>query len=83
MVCKMEDMYFFWNIVITLILAPLVWGIRKNESEAKRIDILLNKTREEIARDYVTKKEVKDDMSVLMERLEKLHEKVDKLFEVK
>jgi hypothetical protein len=79
----MEDMYFFWNIVITLILAPLVWGIRKNESEAKRIDILLNKTREEIARDYVTKKEVKDDMSVLMERLEKLHEKVDKLFEVK
>lgn len=83
MVCKMEDMYFFWNIVITLVLAPLVWGIRKNESEAKRIDILLNKTREEIARDYVTKKEVKDDMSVLMERLEKLHEKVDKLFEVK
>jgi hypothetical protein len=79
----MEDMYFFWNIVITLVLAPLVWGIRKNESEAKRIDILLNKTREEIARDYVTKKEVKDDMSVLMERLEKLHEKVDKLFEVK
>ena len=76
-------MYFFWNIVITLILAPLVWGIRKNESEAKRIDILLNKTREEIARDYVTKKEVKDDMSVLMERLEKLHEKGDKLFEVK
>ncbi len=30
-----------------------------------------------------TKKEVKDDMNVLMDRLEKLHEKVDKLFEVK
>ena len=75
--------YLFWNIFITLVLAPILYGIRQNASEAKRIDILLNKTREEIARDYVTKKEVKDDMGVLMDRLEKLHEKVDKLFEVK
>jgi hypothetical protein len=61
----------------------LIFGIRKNEAEAKRIDILLNKTREEIAKDYVTKQEVKEDMSTLMDRVEKLHEKVDKLFEVK
>ena len=75
--------YLFWNIFITLVLAPVLYVIRTNETEAKRIDILLNKTREEIAKDYVTKKEVKDDMGVLMDRLEKLHEKVDKLFEVK
>jgi hypothetical protein len=75
--------YLFWNIFITLVLAPILYSIKSNTSEAKRIDILLNKTREEIARDYVTKKEVKDDMGVLMDRLEKLHEKVDKLFEVK
>tara|TARA_R100001509_G_scaffold86136_1_gene49099 strand:- start:11060 stop:11299 length:240 start_codon:yes stop_codon:yes gene_type:complete len=79
----MEDMYFFWNIVLTLVVAPIIFAIRKNETEAKRIDILLNKTREEIAKDYVTKQEVKEDMSILMERVEKLHEKVDKLFEVK
>ena len=64
-------------------LAPVLYGIRRNEAEAKRIDILLNKTREEIAKDYVTKQEVKEGMNVLMDRLEKLHEKVDKLFEVK
>ena len=75
--------YLFWNIFITLVLAPILYSIKSNTLEAKRIDILLNKTREEIARDYVTKKEVKDDMGVLMDRLEKLHEKVDKLFEVK
>jgi|TARA_A100001391_G_scaffold177688_1_gene141811 uncharacterized membrane protein len=75
--------YLIWNVIITLVLAPLLFSIRKNESEAKRIDILLNKTREEIAREYVTKQEVKEDMTALMERLEKLHEKVDKLFEVK
>jgi len=75
--------YLFWNIFITLVLAPILYSIRSNTAEAKRIDILLNKTREEIAKDYVTKQEVKDDMNVLMDRLEKLHEKVDKLFEVK
>ena len=75
--------YLFWNIFITLVLAPVLYGIRGNTSEAKRIDILLNKTREEIARDYVTKQELKDDMNTLMDRVEKLHEKVDKLFEVK
>ena len=75
--------YLFWNIFITLVLAPELYGIRGNTAEAKRIDILLNKTREEIAKDYVTKQELKDDMNTLMDRVEKLHEKVDKLFEVK
>ena len=75
--------YIIWNTIITLILGPLLFSIRKNETEAKRIDILLNKTREEMARDYVTKQAVKEDKNNLMDRLEKLHEKVDKLFEVK
>ena len=66
-----------------MVLAPVLYGIKGNTSEAKRIDILLNKTREEMARDYVTKTELKEDFNLLIDRLEKLHEKVDKLFEVK
>ena len=75
--------YLFWNIFITLVLAPVLYAIRGNTSEAKRLDILLNKTREEIAREYVTKNELKDDMGRLMERIDKIGEKLDKLFEVK
>ncbi len=75
--------YLFWNIFITLVLAPVLYGIRRNEAEAKRIDILLNKTREEMAKDYVTKSELKDDMGILMDRIDKIGEKLDKLFEVK
>ena len=75
--------YLFWNIFITLVLAPVLYSIKNNTSEAKRIDILLNKTREEMAREYVTKTELKEDFNLLIDRLEKLHEKVDKLFEVK
>jgi len=75
--------YVIWNVLITLIIAPIFYSIRQNTTELRRQDILLNKTREEVAKEYVTKLELKDDFNLLMERMEKLHEKVDKLFEVK
>jgi len=75
--------YLFWNIFITLVLAPVLYSIKSNTAENKRLDILLNKTREEIAREYVTKNELKDDMGRLMDRIDKIGEKLDKLFEVK
>ena len=73
----------FWNIIITLVLAPILYSIRQNTTEAKRLDILLNKTREELARDYVTKEESRVGMNDLLDRLEKLDEKIDKLFEMR
>jgi len=75
--------YIIWNIFITLVLAPIWFQIRQNSGELRRQDILLNKTREEIAKGYVTKDELKDDMTVLMDRIDKIGEKLDKLFEVK
>jgi len=75
--------YLFWNIFITLVLAPVLYSIRQNSEETKRLDILLNKTREEMAREYVTKQELKNDFDVLINRIDKLGEKLDKLFEVK
>ena len=75
--------YLFWNIFITLVLAPLMYGIRANTTELKRQDILLNKTREEVATNYVLKSDNKDIMKSVMERFDKLEEKIDRLFEVK
>tara|TARA_R100000315_G_C5199566_1_gene117181 strand:+ start:694 stop:936 length:243 start_codon:yes stop_codon:yes gene_type:complete len=75
--------YLIWNAFITLILAPILYNIRQNTQENKRIDILLNKTREEIAREYVTKNESREVMKDLLDRLDKLDEKLDKLFEAK
>ena len=77
------DGHWLWNIILTLVVAPIFYSIRTNTSELKRLDILLNKTREEVAKEYVTKQELKDDMSTLMERIQKIDEKLDKLFEVK
>ncbi|MAL42733.1 hypothetical protein [Hyphomonas sp.] len=75
--------YIVWNVLITLVLAPIWFQIRQNATELKRQDILLNKTREEIAKEYVTKFELRDGMKDIMDRIEKMDEKLDKLFEVK
>ena len=72
-----------WNIFLTLVVAPILYSIHANTSELKRLDILLNKTREEMAKEYVTKQELKDDMTRVFDTLDKIEEKLDKLFEVK
>ena len=73
--------YIIWNVFVTLVLAPILFGIRQNSTELKRQDILLNKTREEIAKEYVTKSELKDDMSNIIDRIKLIDEKLDELFE--
>ena len=75
------DPMFFWKVLITLIFAPLLYNIRANTSEIKRIDILLNKTREEIPTKYVTKDEMKEDFERLLDRFDRLEEKLDKILQ--
>ena len=75
--------YLLWNIVLSLVVAPLLYSIRGNATEVRRLDILLNKTREELAKEYVTKNELSDNMDRVFDTLGKIEEKLDKLFEVK
>ena len=65
----------FWNIILTLVIAPAVWAFRGLIQEVKRIDILLNKTREE----YVTRTELKDSTHSVMEALHRVEDKLDKV----
>ena len=67
-----------WNI-ISLIVFPIVFIVRSLTSEQKRLDILMNKTREEIAKDYVTRDQIEADFSRLMSTLDRMDEKIDKL----
>tara|TARA_Y100000310_G_scaffold288970_1_gene315052 strand:- start:245 stop:490 length:246 start_codon:yes stop_codon:yes gene_type:complete len=73
--------YLIWNVFITLVLAPIFYSIRANTAENKRLDILLNKTREELARLYVTKTEVANDIDRILESIGKLEKKIDRLFD--
>ena len=71
--------YLVWNVILTLVYAPLVYGIRQNSQELKRVDILLNKTKEEMSKDYVSKTDNERDMDRLLSRFDKLEEKLDQI----
>ena len=69
----------FWNVMITLVIMLIIHNIRTNATETKRIDILVNKTREEVASKYVTKEEFSQSIDRVIDRLDKLDEKIDRL----
>jgi len=65
----------FWNVVLTLIIAPAFWTFRSLMGEVKRVDILLNRTRE----DYATRKEMRDDMKLVVDALHRVEDKLDRV----
>jgi len=71
----------FWNIVLSLVIGIVSWILKDKAAELTRVTILLNKTREEIAKEYVTKAEVHADINRVMNRLEVLDAKLDRLIE--
>ena len=58
-----------------MVVVPFGWAFNKMFQEVKRIQILLNKTREEYAR----KDDVKGDVHELMDALRRLEDKLDKV----
>ena len=68
-----------WNMVLTFIVAILGWVVKDKFAELQRLGILLNKTREEVARDHVTRAEVRADSQMLLDRLDRLEQKIDRL----
>ena len=47
-----------WNIGLTALLGVVGWVLKDKSDEINRLQILINRTREEIAKEYVTKAEV-------------------------
>ena len=66
-----------WNIALSFISALILMWIKATVDEVKRVQILLNRTREEIAKEYVTKSDVHSDINRVIQRLDRLDEKLD------
>ena len=71
--------YILWNLIMTIIILPLGFLIRNVLSEQKRLDILVKKTREEIARDYATREQIEADFERVLSSIQKIDEKLDRL----
>jgi hypothetical protein len=70
-----------WNIVLSLLVGIVSWVLREKSTELQRITILLNRTREEIAKEYVTKAEVHADINRVLTRLDIIDAKLDRFVE--
>lgn len=70
-----------WNTILSLVVGIVGWVLREKSAELSRVTILLNRTREEVAKEYVTKAEVHADINRVMNRLEVLDAKLDRLIE--
>lgn len=84
MVSTVADMEMMvWNIVLSAIVAVMGFMLKGKFDEIGRLGILLNKTREEIARDHVTRAEMNTTVDKLGERFDvafqRLERKLDEL----
>lgn len=66
-----------WNVFLTAFLGLLGWSLREKSEEISRLQILLNRTREEIAKEYVTKVDVHNDINRVLDRIDRLEMKID------
>jgi archaellum component FlaC len=62
---------------LTAFLALLGWSLKDKADEIKRLQILINRTREEMPKEYVTKVDLHTDINRIMDRLDRLENKID------
>ena len=77
------DINTLWSAGLSLIMGALWFFIRERFEDVKRLERLLNITREEIARDTATKAEVARVTDHIDQRFNKLEEKIDRLLQTK
>ena len=72
-----------WNAILTLGVAVMGMMLKGKMDELNRLSILLNRTREEVARDHITRREVDDKVDRIVERFDdgfkRLEAKIDDL----
>ena len=70
-----------WNIVLTAVVGLMGFLLKGKFDELSRLGILLNRTREEVARDHITRREVDDRVEKLVthmdQRFNRIEQKLD------
>ena len=66
-----------WNIVLSAVVALMGFFLKGKIDELNRIGILLNRTREEIARDHITRAEMNSVIERLGDRFDRAIERLE------
>ena len=75
----MLDLNTAWSAILSLVMGLLGYMMNEKFRELARVTILLNKTREEVARDNVTQAEIDRITNHIDQRFNKLEAKIDQL----
>ena len=75
------DADMLWTAALTAGLGLIGWILKSAVDEMQRLNILLNKTREEMAKDYVTKADSTAVLAQIVSRFDRIEEKIDRLME--
>ena len=78
---ELLDLNTAWSAILTLVIGLLGYMMNEKFRELTRISILLNKTREEVARDNVTQAEIDRITNHIDQRFNKLEAKIDQLIQ--
>jgi hypothetical protein len=73
----MADMTMIWNAILTMAIGGFMWWIRSTSVAISKVKDELSKSKENMAIMYATKEDVKDDMTQLMQRFDRLESKID------
>ena len=73
----MADMTMIWNAILTMAIGGFVGWIRSTSGAISKVKDELSKSKENMALMYATKEDVKDDMTQLMQRFDRLESKID------
>jgi len=66
-----------WNVILSAFLGILGFVLKEKSTEISRLNILVNRTREEHAREYVTKADMHLDINRVLDRLDRMESKLD------
>ena len=77
----MESLNTVWSAGLTMATTVIGFLLKEKFSELNRVSILLNKTREEMARDYTTQAEVQRITDHIDQRFNRLEAKIDQLIQ--
>jgi predicted nuclease with TOPRIM domain len=70
-----------WNAILSVGVSVVGFVLKSVFDELNRLQVLINKTREEVAKDYVTKSQLDADINRIFDRLDRLESKIDRLME--
>jgi hypothetical protein len=77
----MDSFNTVWSAGLTMATTVIGFLLKEKFAELNRVSILLNKTREEIARDYVTQTEIQRITDHIDRQFNKLEAKIDQLIQ--